>query len=162
MSNALSFPNPTMPIGSNSNSKLANSIWDLISQVPERLYDSSLGWGKRKILDELSSVFEESCKAGWDGQEAIPVSSETLRLAEIFLLALPDDLPFPSPGAEPDGQITFEWYTSKSRIISISIDPQSKLHYAALIGPSKAYGTERFYDQIPEGILRLIRRVANN
>jgi len=49
-------------------------------------------------------------------------------------------------GAESDGHITFEWYTSPRHILSISVSPDGKLHYAALIGSRKAYGTEDFLE----------------
>jgi hypothetical protein len=41
----------------------------------------------------------------------------------------------------------------------VSITPEGDLHYAALIGPNKAYGTEVFFGEVPAGILDLIRRV---
>jgi hypothetical protein len=52
-----------------------------------------------------------------------------------------------------------EWYRSPRRTLSVSVAPGDDLHYAALFGPSRVYGTEAFFGEIPEGILNLIRRV---
>lgn len=127
-----------------------------------RLRDSnSLGAGVEAAFQELHGVAEECGLPNWDGYGAAPVNSETLRQAYRFLAALPLGTTAPSVGAEPDGQITFEWYHSVRRTLSVSISPEGELHYAALLGPSKAYGSEPFFGEVPQVILDLIRRVVS-
>jgi len=41
----------------------------------------------------------------------------------------------------------------------VSVSPEGDLHYAALLGPNKAYGTELFFGEVPKAILDLIARV---
>ena len=67
----------------------------------------------------------------------------------------------PSVGAEPDGQITFEWYQSQRRILSVSVSQEGDLHYAALLGYSRRYGTEPFFGEIPADILKLVHRAVS-
>jgi hypothetical protein len=74
---------------------------------------------------------------------------------------MPLGFPNPSVGAEPDGHLTFEWHRSSRRTLSISVSPEGKLHYAALLDSSKAYGTESFLGTVPKIILDLIHRVCS-
>jgi hypothetical protein len=123
-------------------------------QIPE-FYFSLM----KRVMPELHAIAHETSEAGWDGYGALPVHNGTVEQAQSFLELLPNGIPSPSIGAEPDGQITFEWYKSSRRTLSISVSPTGELHYAALFGLSKAYGTETFYGDVPEKILELIGRV---
>lgn len=109
----------------------------------------------REVFNELFAI-AEGCKAvNWDGQGALPVSDESYRAAYRFLEALPLGYWRPSIGVEPDGEITVEWYHSSRRTLSISFSKNGELHYAALLGASKAYGTEPFFGDIPKTVIDL-------
>ena len=43
------------------------------------------------------------------------------------LEVLPDGLPMPSPGAEPDGQLTLEWHKSAYQTLSVSVTADGDL-----------------------------------
>lgn len=116
--------------------------------------------GQKESLIELNRVYDSCRTSGWDGYGALPVSIYAFESAARLLLALPLGTPAPSIGAEPDGHITLEWYKSPRRTLSVSVSPEGLLHFAALIGPSKQYGTEPFYGNMPQAILDLIYRVS--
>lgn len=120
----------------------------------------SLGLGADRAFEELFLVARECRVANWDGYGAPPIAPETFTYACRFLGSMPLGIPAPSVGAEPDGHVTFEWHRSPRRTLSVSISPEGDLHYAALFGPSKAYGTEPFFGEIPSRILDLIRQVS--
>ena len=122
---------------------------------------NSLGAGLGAAFEELRSVAEECGSPNWDGYGAAAVLSETIRQAELLLAALPLGTPAPSVSAEPDGQIVLEWYHSPRRTLSVSISSQGEIHYAALLGLSKAHGTEPFFGEVPQVILDLTRRVVS-
>lgn len=122
---------------------------------------NSFGASVDAATEELRGVAEECSSVGWDGYEAAAIEQETIRQAERFLNALPLGMIAPSVGAEPDGHITFEWYRSSRRILSVSVSPEGDLHYAALFGHKKTYGTEPFFGEIPSDILKLARRVVS-
>ena len=121
----------------------------------------SLGLGANGVLEDLIKVTEECSSADWDGYGAAPITNETFWQAYHFLRALPFGFPIPSAGAEPDGHLTFEWHRSARRTLSVSVSSEGDLHYAALLGASKAYGTEPFSEVVPEIILDLINRVCS-
>ena len=120
----------------------------------------TLGLGSKNLLEDLIKAAKECRSANWDGYGAAPITDETFWQAYHFLNALPFGFPTPSVGAEPDGHLTFEWHRSR-RTLSISVSPEGDLHYAALLGSSKAYGTEPFSGTIPKIILDLIHRVCS-
>lgn len=130
-------------------------------QGRQRLQESyTLGMSGKGVFTELGAVVNECLVPNWDGHGAAPVRYDVYRMAYQFLEAMPLGTPAPSVGAEPDGHLTLEWYRHPRRILSVSVSPEGELHYAAMLGPSKAYGTEPFFGEVPKGILDLIRRVT--
>jgi len=127
----------------------------------QKLQESfTLGQLAKGSFSELDRVYDECRTSGWDGYGALPVSVDAFESAARLLLALPLGTPAPSIGAEPDGHITLEWYKSPRQTLSVSVSPDGQLHFAALMGASKQYGTEPFYGNMPQAILDLIYRVS--
>lgn len=141
-------------------SETAGFIAEQIKKWRQQLQDSYIiGQQAKGSLNELYQVFEECGHANWDGYSAEPVSMRVFQLTYEFLEALPLGTPAPTLGAEPDGHLTLEWYRSPHRTLSVSVSPEGDLHYAALIGDSKYYGTEPFFGEAPKAIVDLIFRV---
>lgn len=125
-----------------------------------RLHET-ITFDTRKVFEELRMSYNEFQVENWDGFGALPVSKETYLLAEHFFKALPLGTKSPTIGAEPDGHLTFEWYHSPRKLMSLSISPEGMLHYAAMFGSSKSYGSEPFIGKVPENIMVLIKRVPS-
>ena len=115
--------------------------------------------GVEPVREELGTVWEVCRTPNWDGYGAAAVSQESLRNTYLLLDSLPLGLPLPSIGAEPDGELTLEWHHSPRRTLSVSVSPHDELHFAAILGPNRVYGTEAFFGEVPERILELIRQV---
>jgi hypothetical protein len=113
-----------------------------------------------KVFEELLKTFEECRQPNWDGYGAQSVREESYDLAHQFLAALPLRTLVPSIGAEPDGQITVEWYRSPQRTLSVSISPDGDFHYSALLGAERICGTETFRARMPKVLADLIKRLA--
>lgn len=146
-------------MASDGASETAGFVAKQVERWRHQLQDShTFGQQTKGSINEFYRVFEDCRGANWDGYGAVPVSQEAFRHAYRFLEALPLGTPAPSVGAEPDGHITFEWYQSPRRTLSVSISPEGELHYAALLGLKKAYGTEPFFGEAPKDIVDLIHR----
>jgi hypothetical protein len=111
------------------------------------------------LYSELASVWDDCQVPNWDGYKASPVDPDALRNTYQLLESLPLGFPAPSIGAEPDGHLTLEWHRSPRRTLSVSVDGDGNLHYAALLGPNRAYGTEAFFDEFPDTIRELVWKV---
>jgi hypothetical protein len=110
-------------------------------------------------MDELASVWHECKVPDWDGHRAVAVTQDTYRNAYFVLESLPAGFPAPSIGAEPDGALTLDWHRSARRTLSVSVDETGDLHYAALLGPNRQFGTEVFNGELPERIVVLVDEV---
>ncbi|MDE3068089.1 MAG: hypothetical protein KGJ60_11135 [Verrucomicrobiota bacterium] len=148
------------PMATRGASELAHFVAQQSAAGRSSLQDSFyFGFNLQEVLNELYAVAEECKSANWDGQGAAAVSDESYRAAYKFLEALPLGAVAPSAGVEPDGEMTLEWYHSPRRTLSISFSKNGELHYAALIGASKVYGTEPFFGEVPQIITGLVSRV---
>ena len=126
-------------------------------EIERRLQESFyLGSITKGIFQELEEVFIETSRTNWDGYDALPVEKETFLITAKFIKLLPLYVKPLNISAEPDGNITLEWYRSPDWLFSLSIDSRGFLHYAAKFGTRKKYGSEPFFDSIPQTILDLI------
>ena len=114
--------------------------------------------------DALRDIVESKCTEGWDGYDAAPVSEQTLKEAYKFISLLPPSLPVPEEiSADPDGDISLEWYRNTNYLLTISISEKKTISYAGVFGPySKVHGTEYFDFKIPKSILDNIKKLKQN
>lgn len=119
----------------------------------------SIGSSLSKVLSELEEVIAERSAEIGDGYAPLKkgAQQDAFRLANV----IPLGFPAPIIGAEPDGDITFEWYKNPDWTLSVSVDGQGNLHYAALLGSDRAYGTEAFVGLVPKRILDLVYSVMS-
>ena len=66
----------------------------------------------------------------------------------------------PQIAAEPDGAISFEWYRSPEKVISVSINPGGQFYYASLFGTQQKHGKGSVSSGIPDDLLALIVEVS--
>lgn len=116
--------------------------------------------GRADLFEELDSVARECALPNWDGYDAHAVGAATIREAARFLRAIPDGAARPAISADPDGQISVEWHVSPKRTFSVSVSQDGELHYAALIGSSRHFGTVPFLGECPGVIADLIQRIG--
>ena len=119
-----------------------------------------LGFAAKGTFQQLYEVFEECSSEGWDGERAKPISEETLQSATTFLKSFPLGIEAPDVGAEPDGAITLEWYQSPSKVVSISINPDGWVYWAALIGASRRHGADYSLMGISDDLVEMILKVT--
>ncbi|MGB8225978.1 MAG: hypothetical protein WCE45_03785 [Sedimentisphaerales bacterium] len=149
----------TMPSGSSSDT--ASFVAEKIEKSHDMLQESNvLGFAAKGTFQQLDEVFEECSSGGWDGEQAKPISEEVLRCAERFLRSFPLGMEAPEVGAEPDGAITLEWYRSSNKVISVSINPDGWMYYAALIGTSKRHGADFSLMGVSDDLVELILQVV--
>ena len=129
------------------------------NQDASQHFRESAVFGKQSVYSELIELFDECKYPDWDGHDAFPVQETTFNNVWAVIDALPLGFPLPSFNAEPDGNITLEWYRHPRWILSISISPDKELFFAALFGNSSIKGSEIFFGDIPTTILNLIQRV---
>lgn len=146
--------------GSYGTSETAHFITNQLLEGRQKLGESYVyGLDIKAVFEDLLDVFKECRDSNWDAYGAVRISEDVVDLTCQLLEVLPLGTPSPSFGAEPDGHLTLEWHRSPRQTLSVSISPKGELHYAALLGASKAYGTVPFFGEVPMEIVELIRRV---
>jgi len=118
----------------------------------------SVGHGSTWL--ELERVVGSCGHDGWDGYGATAISGYSLTVAARLLFVLPIGVTAPTVSVDPDGEVSYEWYTSASRVLSVSVGADGMLHYAARVGASRHHGAEPFLGHFPTVILDLVRKVA--
>ncbi|RYE45758.1 MAG: hypothetical protein EOP48_22020 [Sphingobacteriales bacterium] len=120
---------------------------------------------KAKIRAEMVTEMQACNFHGWDGENAKALSAEAYGLAYAFLDALPDALPEPRFIAEPDGCFAFEWHKSPWRSLVVSISPDYRLYYSALLDEATdetASGSEPFFSKIPTPVKELLLKIYSH
>ncbi|MXX70033.1 MAG: hypothetical protein F4Y74_13870 [Gemmatimonadales bacterium] len=120
---------------------------------------ASLTMSRFRVSLDLVAVHAECGTQGWDGEGAAPVSRATVEKARAFLLALPSGIPDPELGADPDGEVSFGWFTAPDWGVAVALNAEGRLSYAAMFGANRAHGTERFRQEIPRPLLQIFRRL---
>ncbi len=126
----------------------------------EELNQESLTFSNLSLDDQLIDAYREATQPNWDGEGSTPVSPATLRLAKEFVESLPRKYQTPEIAPEPDGHVNLEWYNGKHRLLSVSVNPDGRLHWAALIGCEDPRGSCVFFGQAPKTLLHLLGRVC--
>ena len=112
------------------------------------------------IFRELEKIFEECSSEGWDGERAKTISKEVLQNARTFLESFPSGVEQPQIAAEPDGAISFEWYRSPEKVISVSVNPRGEVYYAAMIGARREQGKDSVHSGASDNLLTLIEEIT--
>jgi hypothetical protein len=137
------------------------TVYNLTENAPENHSDTwTYGYPHYNLLNQLGKVFSECSSEGWDGYGAAPVSKETFGYALFLIESLPPGFPTPEIGADSDGHLNFEWYNDPRHLVSVSISPEGKLYYAALIGEEKKHDSVPFTGEIPKKICDIIHEVV--
>lgn len=116
-----------------------------------------------EMRNSLSEVFRECSRMDWDGYGASAITKdayeEALKIIDAIIDALPSSIPTPEIGAEPTGDIDFEWYRGKWQVFSISIGGKHRITYAGIFAGSKVHGSEYFEETLPIAIIQHLRRL---
>lgn len=121
--------------------------------------NQSITFSNLPLEDQLIDAYEEASEPNWDGVGSVQVDPSTLGLAQQFVLSLPKKYQAPDIAAEPDGHLNLEWYQGKRRLLSVSVNPDGRLHWAALIGPEDPRGSCVFTKEAPKTLLHVLKRI---
>lgn len=99
---------------------------------------------KAAAISDLLLLAKECCADDWDGAGSLAISTLGLRKAEEFIRALPEDLAMPELTVDPDGEISLDWISSKSRFFSLSIGRSYRFAYTWLDGSDKGHAVATF------------------
>lgn len=113
-------------------------------------------------MQELVSIKDTRSERGWDGHDAQPVSSVSLKNALTFLILSPEKFPAPAPGVCANGHITLEWRLKGGRLLSLAFDENNKVSFIVFLPYGEITGGEMSADLgYNETIIYFLNRVYN-
>jgi len=131
-------------------------LTDFMDGILHELRNNAILENKYAVLD---GAYRDASVEDWDGHGAAPADPYSYHLAKEILSQLPDRIPTPEITVDPDGELSFEWYNSKKRLIILSVGGDDALNYVGVIGRNREKGVEYFDGEIPERILVLFKRI---
>src|SRR5260370_32668073 len=142
----------------------AETIRRSVSVAMESIHLSIALFGSRtEAVSEVLAVAAKHSQSDWNCEGADPVSEIAIDRAIAFIHALPGSVPVPEVAPEPDGSISLDWISSRSRILSISVGVSDRLAFAWLDGTDQGHAVARFDgERIPPLILERIREMMGN
>ena len=116
-----------------------------------------------ELLLEIERLEHDCRESNWDGEDADPVSSETLEIARSFVdqlsdRAISEDLFLE---ASPYGDIEFEWVPHDDVMLTIIILTSGEIGVSYWISDDRGTSREPWEGTIPDSASDAIRRMLN-
>lgn len=137
----------------------ARRLREIISSAFDLSPTIEFGERNRNVVRALEGARREAAEQDWDGHEARAINPGSHARALAFLSALPTTVPLPDTTVDPEGDVLLEWYLQPRRVLTLTIDPDGIISYAALIGRNKVHGREQFVDTIPQTVADALARI---
>ena len=123
----------------------------------------------RQPAESLSGRLTEADDRLYAAIEALTVDEEqadvplgALSNVQRLLRMLPDTLPLPEVGIDPDGAISLDWMPTRFRMFSISVSDSDSLAYAWLHGTDRGHGVVRFVDGLPQWLWSQLAEIVGD
>lgn len=95
-----------------------------------------------KSADEVFADFHYYTRAGWDGEDALPITEHTLQMAYDLIDKVLLDEPPPDPAPAANGSIGLEWWNGDARLF-IDVGPDAEVRTYLNLGEG-AHSEELF------------------
>ncbi len=123
-------------------------------------YRRSVTFSRQAALEALLEEWQSANESWKIGPDEHAISEEVMESTTRLIESLPLGTSLPKVTGEPDGHINLEWYRNPRRLLSVSVAPEGRLHWAALIGSEDPRGSCRFINRVPKSLLYYIHRVC--
>ena len=121
----------------------------------------SLFGQKSQLISDLRAIAADCAQDDWDDYGAKAVSNTVILRAEAFIRALPESISTPEISAEPDGQVSFDWLSSRTRTFTLSVNPTNRLAYAWIDGANRGNAAEVFErGTLPSRLLNELQHIT--
>jgi hypothetical protein len=148
------------PNRSNAQSNQARRLLEMQEQIREHLLSShAVRDARERLLDELNALCKEASLRGWDGYGAHPMSIGAYDFARTFIKTLPTTAPLPEVSADPDGEVSLDWFFGPRRALTVSVGPAGRCTFAWILGQRSNRGTDWIEDEIPASIVFALREL---
>lgn len=119
--------------------------------VTEEKREDQLSLSERcEIRESARELLASAGEENWDGENALPILPETVKIAEDVVDLFPSSGFLPEVSATPHGEIDFDWVISKDIMLTVSVCPAGKIAYSGIFN---IQGSEEWNDQLPSDVV---------
>jgi hypothetical protein len=140
--------------GGNLYSSQGSKSQDLWNKAVSRFRESITTGQTKRTLEKRIFGLATSDSEGVEKLELFTIFN-ALELVNL----LPTRLPIPEVDIDPDGEISFEWYRSSNKLLSISIGQDGRLAYAGRLGLKRISGIDYLGEQFPNELAAFIEKI---
>ena len=109
-----------------------------------------------KVLYEMLTIFNECRTKGWDGYDANPLDTNSLKNTFDFILDLPLDAEPPEIMPDPNGTFMLHWENDEQSL-ALNVDGNRVISFGAISSNGgEVYGATPFTLSIPRNIVNEI------
>ena len=145
--NSTVSPSTTLGASASATASALRAIEKKFSGYPAQT--TRYSGGVDTLIDSLSKLRTECAESNWDGEGADPVSNDALTHAFALLTQLPQQFPNPELAADPDSEISLDWFAHNSDRFSVSVGADGLLTYAGRVAGQAVNGHVRFEQKFP-------------
>lgn len=141
-------------------SEASNLLRDWHRDLIQRRHSAETGRNFERAEDAIGWIADNCSTPNWDGEGAYGVSAEAVEEALKLAFQLPQFLESPEIDADPDGSISFVWWSKPGHTVLFNVSGERRLVYAALFGKAiDKHGSERFVNSLPPALLSLVAQL---
>jgi hypothetical protein len=111
------------------------------------------------IIEGLLFLKKKASYENWDGRAGLPVSTKALGVALNLLNEMPNRIPLPEYGSDPDGAVVLDWTGKNRQDLSISINELGRCIFTGWINDQEVGGIFEFDGHFPNSISTLLTKI---
>lgn len=117
---------------------------------------------QKALKQEVQNLLEKNAVEDWDGEGALPLSADTVTIAQELVELFPACLGRPDVSASPHGEIEFDWAGPNSGMFTVGVCPTREIGFAALFHDAHVSGSQLWDGRMPRFIEYCFERMGES
>ena len=143
----------------------APNVWNAMAKAMFGFGRDEIAFDQRPeridLKERIRKLLRTAGLDNWDGEGALAVSEAAVNVALVLADKLPDDIDDPDVSATPHGEVDFDWMEGRCAMLTISIDSDGTLAWAALFDEYRSRGTARWTGELACPVECCLRHLAS-
>ena len=137
-------------------------IWERLPTHPVATLDRGIAnLSRDKLKQQIRNLKETAGSNNWDGEGALAIREEAIEIALKLADTLPAEIENPDVAATPHGEIDFDWVASRNAMLTLSVNSDGELAWAALFEEFSCRGTAPWTGELACPLICCLRELAS-
>ena len=110
------------------------------------------GRKREELQRKVERLLESAGTDNWDGEGALPLSTDTVTIAKALIGKLPDLATYPSEpevSATPHGEVDIDWSVDDGSMVTVSVCPDGNIAFSGLFPIAQVSGRAEWTGELP-------------